>query len=292
MSKPTTKIKPIPMMDVSEVKSQKGTSFIIYGASGSRKTRSLGTIPNDNFTLHCSLDSGSTSAAKAAEDIGITESEHKVTTPTSLADLNDIILSLHMHKPYKDTIDNIVFDNLVTITSWIQTFVAASKKYEKDALHVADAYADDTDKNAQGSKSLAYYNDVQRLTRELVFQILQLTDSYNVFLLAGEVPSEDSDGSPMVKVQINGPKSINPVVSMFSEVYRTSFNDNDFDSADGIKTKFKIAKYTDPLTGTRYFGKTRNITNVDYLTANEMPADFRLIFDEIGYVCKKDRVKK
>ncbi len=292
MAKPTPKLKTFKMMDAKEIKTYKGTSFLIYGASGQRKTRTLGTIPSGNFTLSISLDSGSTSAVKAAETLGITDSEHKVSTPTSLAELNDIILALHTHPGYKDKIDNVVFDNLVTITAWIQTFVAASKKYEKDALHVSDAYADDTDKNAQGSKSLAYYNDVQRLTRELIFQILQLTDSYNVFVLAGETVSEDSDGSPMVKVLVNGPKSINPVVSMFSEVYRTSFNENEFDSAEKINTKFKIAKYTDQMTGMKYFAKTRNISNVEYLKANEMPADFRLIFKEIGYICKKDRKTK
>lgn len=285
------KVKTFDMVDARAIKAIKGTSFLIYNASGARKTRTLGTIPNGNFTLHISFDSGSSSATSAADLLGITEAEHKVTVPQSLQEFGEIINALLAHPAYNAKIDNIVIDNLVIITSLIQSFVATSPKYAKDALHISDAFADDTDKNPQGSKTLAYYNDVQRVTRELVFQILQLTDSYNVFLLAGEVQTTDKDGAPIVTVAINGPKSINPVVSMFSEVYRTSFKQTEFDSADKIVTKFKIDTYTDTLTGMKYFGKTRNIKDVNKLTSGEMVADFREIFKEIGYVAKKDRVK-
>jgi len=281
------------MSNADEIRTTRGTSFLLYGPSASRKTRTLGSMPDESVTLHISLDSGSNSASDAAKLLGNTKAVHKVTSPTSLKELNDVIIALHTNSAYKDKVDNVVVDNLVVIASWVQSFVAASPRYKKDALHVEDAVTDDTSKQAAGSKMMPYYGDVQRVTRELIEKILQITNNYNVFVLAGETISVNEVGSPITTVLVNGPKSITPITSMFSEVYRTTFTEGDFDSSDHTATFFKVSTHKNPLTGSSVFCKTRNIKDLEQLKLNKIPADFNhILSDVIGYVWKKSRVKE
>jgi len=67
--------KKLKAFNMSEIKTITGVSFIIYGASASRKTRCLGTLPGK--TCHLSLDYGSTSAIKARDMLGIDSEEPK-----------------------------------------------------------------------------------------------------------------------------------------------------------------------------------------------------------------------
>ncbi len=281
------------MFDAGEVKTTKGTSFILYGNSASRKTRTVGTFGTNSTTLHVSLDSGSSGATDMMNLLEIEGATHKVVVPVTLKELGDIIVALHTNKGYKDNIDTVVIDNLVVITGMVANYVSASPRYKKDALHIEDALNEDTDKNAAGSKMMPYYHDIQRLTKELINQILTLKDTYNIIMMAGEVSAVDAAGSPITTPLINGPRSTVGVTSLFDNVFRTSYKEGDFDTKDHVATKFKLSTFTDPLTGMQYFGKTRSITNMDYLKANEMPANFHEILSkEIGYIYKKDRTKK
>jgi len=276
------------IVDVDELKKISGTSFLIYSGSGQRKTFSTGSMASGSVTLHVSLDGGSNSSTDAMRILNIKDASHKVTTPLSLKELNDVIIGLHTNAGYKKKIDTIVIDNLVTITDWIKTYVVGLPRYKKDQLSIDNATNED-DINMSSSKSMAMYNDIQILTKGLINQILELKADYNVILLAGEVDSVDSAGSPEVRPLINGPKSILPVTSLFDECYRTDFTEGDFDSEDHVATYFRISTYTNMMTGMKYFAKTRNIKNIDYLKENKMPARFDKIFEEIGYVLKKDR---
>ena len=90
---------------------------------------------------------------------------------------------------------------------------------------------------------------------------------------------------------VNGPKSVGPVVALFDEVYTTLFKEDEFDSLEGIKTQFLISKQYDDDIGSQVFAKTRTITNLEYLGACRMPADFRLVIEVSGYILKEKREK-
>lgn len=283
----------LKMYNMDELKTFKGTSFIIYNASAQRKTRVLGSMPESSVTLHLSLDFGANSAADAAVTLGIAGSIHKVAPVSSMEELGQWIIELHTNPNYKNNIDTIVIDNMVAINDKTFSFVCNLPRYKKDMLTATDLLEDNSDKNAESKKMLPLYGDVQKMCKDLINQMMELKDVYNVVLIADEVVLNDPKlvDVPTMYPKINGPASTKPVASIFDEVYRTKFTEGEFDSETVMATKFTISSYTDPMTGTKFFSKTRNIKNMDYLKANEMPADFREIFKEIGYTCKKDRVK-
>ena len=283
--------KTFSMMDVDELKTTQGTSFLIYNSSASRKTRTLGSMGDGSLSMHISLDGGSNSATDAMRTLGIENAKHYVTTPKSLVDLGDTLIALQTNKDYIDKVDTIIIDNLVIFSEWLKSYISASKKYESDALHVEDVNTNNTDKEGKGSKVLPFFSDLQRLLREWInLQLLPLLADYNIIVLAGETESVASNGAPLTTVLAAGPKSISPLVSVFSECYRTDFEEGDFDSKDHTATFFKISTYSDPLTGMNYFAKTRNIKNLDSLKANKIPADFhKILTEEIGYVYKSLR---
>ena len=284
------KAQTFSMSDASELKTTQGTSFLIYGSSASRKTRTLGTMPDQSVTLHISLDNGANSATDAAKVFGNGKATHKITVPKNLQELNDVIIALHTNKLYKDNIDSVVIDNYVVISNWIKSYIFASPRYKRDALHIEDAVKDDTGKNAESKKMQPFYLDLQRITNEFMQQVNTLTSQYNVFMLAGETETKDSMGQPLTTVLVNGPASIAPMVFLFSEVYRTDFKEGDFDSKDHTATFFKISTYTDKLTGQKLFAKTRNIKDLKSLQTNTIKADFNhILSNEIGYIWKKDR---
>ena len=290
--KPKVKPKTFKMQNLDEAKKTTGTSFIIYGPSASRKTRTLGSLGTGSFTLHLSLDGGSNSATDSMRALGIEGAEHRVTKPTSLSELHDIIIALHTVTGYKDKVDNIVIDNFIVVVSWIKEYVSNTPKYKNDTLLLDDVFSNDTSKNAVGSKKQAWWGEVQNLTRQFVSDLLTLKSSYNIFLLASEVSALDVAGVPITTVNVAGPASVAPVVSLFDHCYRTSFKEGDFDSIDHRATFFNISTYTDQSTSMQYFCKNRGINNMEVLKSNMMPADLHIVLtEEMGYIYKANRPK-
>jgi len=287
-----TKLK---IYDLDELKTTKGTSWIIYNASATRKTRVTGTLPG--VTVHLVLDNGSNSANEASDllEIGGT---HKAVPIAGLHELNEAILTLHTSKDFLTKVDNVVIDNMVAINSDAYHIISNLPRYKKDMLHISDVVDSNPDKNAESKKMMPMYGDIQKVCYDLVRNMLELKENYNVLLLADEgvlTPTGDNPPvhAPILMPKINGPRSVKPVCSLFDEIYRTKFKAGEFDSKEGgIKTKFTLSTSNDPATGIQVYSKTRNIKNIDWLAANEMPADFRLIFKEIGYIIKSDRKKK
>ena len=280
------------MFDLAEAKTTKGTSILLYGPSASRKTRTIGSLGDKCVTLHISLDNGASSALAGAKSLGRKSSVHKVVCPTSLEELNDIIIGLHTNTMYKDNIDVVVVDNLTTLVEWIRDFLYSTKRFKVDMNTIEDALTGD-DSNKQSSKMLPFYSQLQLLTKQLNNQLLELTDSYNVILLAHETEGTDASGAASIMPECAGPKSLLPLVSVFNEVYRTEFKDGDLDTPDHCATYFRISSFNDPMSGTRYFAKTRGIETTKYLQDNLIPADLNYILTkEVGYIYKKDRPKE
>lgn len=276
---------------MEEIKQHSGTSFLIYGESGSRKTRSLGSMPPNSVTLHLSLDYGSQSATESMKVLGIEGAVHKVAPIEDMEHLGDWLVELHTKKVYKDNVDTIVIDNLVTIQAKVAEFVAKLPRYKSDRLTAEDLLEDNSDKRAESKKTLPMFMDIQAIIRDFVHQLMTLKGDYNIIMLAGEGLLADPVLVPVPTVYplVSGPKSVKPVVSIFDNVFSTSFPEGQFDTKEAMVTKYKLSTYTE--AGTTHFNKTRGIVNRKYLDANEMPADYRIIFNEIGYVNKKDRPK-
>lgn len=292
MSKQTTKAKPFKMMDLADVKTTRGTSILIYGPSASRKTRTLGSLGNNSVSLTISLDNGASSALLGAKALGREGAVHKVVCPSSLEELNDIIIGLHTGKAYKDNIDVVIVDNLTSLVEWIRDYLYSTKRFKVDMNTIEDALTGDT-ANKQASKMLPFYSQLQLLTKQLINQLLELCDNYNVVLLAHETEGVDSSGTASVMPECAGPKSILPLVSVFNEVYRTEFKDGDLDTPEHTATFYRLSSYTDAMSGTRYFAKTRGIETTKFLEDNLIAADLDyIITKEVGYVYKKDRVKE
>jgi hypothetical protein len=277
----------LKIRSLREKRTVTGTGFLIYGDSGSRKTRTLGTLPG--VTCHLSMDNGANSAEVAREQLG-RDGQHQIVSISSLADLKEALIVLKSNKAYKDSVDTVVIDSLVEINTMVFGVVSRLPRYNKDTLHAEDITETDPNKNADGKKVMALYGDVQKMTAEINADILELRKDYNVVMLAGEVLISDASVTdPGYYHLVNGPKSIRPFISLYDEVYKPSFDSNLFDSKDEINTKFSISTYLDTTTGAKRFAKTRNITTMDYLSANEIPADFEVIFKETGYITKKTR---
>ena len=286
--------KKLKIFDMEELKQTSGTSFLIYGESGSRKTRSLGSMPPRSVTLHLSLDYGSQSATEAMKVLGIEGAVHKVAPVEDMEQLGDWLIELHTKQTYKDNVDTIVIDNLVTIQAKVAEFVSNLPRYKLDKLTATDILEDNSDKKAESKKSLPYFLDIQTIVRDFVHQLMTLKGDYNIVMLAGQGLLVDQELVPVPTVYplVAGPKSVKPVTAIFDNVFTTFFKQGDFDTADNAATKFKLSTFTDQLTGVTTFSKTRSIVDRKYLDANEMPADFRIIFDQIGYINKKDRPKE
>ena len=281
----------LELRNLSEKETFSGKSFMIYNDSATRKTRTLGTLPGR--TIHCSLDNGAESAMRAAELLEIEGATHHEVKIDSLADLDAVITTLQTSKSYIGGFDTVVFDNLVEITQLLKDRIVTSSRYKADQLKLEDIMDPEARLSAQSSKTMALYNDIQIQTRSLLSKMLSLTVYYNVIVLTNYIEIETGKAiDPGLYPQINGPKSIRPAIGLFDEVYSTDFVDGEFDSKDKINTKFKISSFTSTTTGKRWFNKTRYITELEYLLANEIPADFRLIYKQTGYVLKQNRDKK
>jgi hypothetical protein len=286
------KPKSFKMFDLADAKTTKGTSILLYGPSASRKTRTIGSLGNNAVVLHISLDNGASSALAGAKSLGRDGTIHKVVCPSNLEELNDVIIGLHTGKAYKDNIDVVVVDNLTTLVEWIRDFLYSTKRFKVDMNTIEDALTGD-DSNKQSSKMLPFYSQLQLLTKQLNNQLLELTDSYNVILLAHEVEGTDASGATSIMPECAGPKSLLPLISVFNEVYRTEFKDGDLDTPEHCATFFKVSSYNDPMSGTRYFAKTRGISTTKYLQDNLIPANLDYILTkEVGYIYKKDRAKE
>ena len=281
------------MFDMDELKKVSGTSFLIYGESGSRKTRSLGSMPTNSTTLHLSLDYGSQSATEAMKVLGIEGAVHKVAPVEDMEQLGDWLIELHTKQAYKDNVDTIVIDNLITLQAKVAEFVSNLPRYKSDRLTAADILEDNSDKKAESKKTLPMFMDIQAIIRDFVHQLMTLKGDYNIIMLAGQGLLVDPDLVPVPTVYplVSGPKSVKPVTAIFDNVFTTTFKEGAFDTADTVATKFRLSTHTDQLTGTTIFAKTRSIVDRHYLDANEMPADFRIVFNQIGYINKKDRPK-
>jgi len=270
-----------------------GKSFLLYGESGTRKTRSLGTLPG--VTLHLSLDSGASSAERANEELEV-GGEHHEATITSLAGLQRVLTELATNKEVKAKFDNIVLDNLIELGEKVSVKIASSPKYKTDGIKVADVMSDTDLKAAPGSKTLPLYLDIQKQIKNIVREVLTLKQDYNIILITNSIHLSSKD-KPIpvfdgVHPMVFGPSSIKPINMLIDEIYSTSFKDNELDTLKGgIKTKFKIRTYNSPTDGLRWFGKSRYILNQDTVRSGEITADFRLIFKDTGYVLKKDRTK-
>lgn len=286
--------KKLKMFDMDELKKVSGTSFLIYGESGSRKTRSLGSMPSGSTTLHLSLDYGSQSATEAMKVLGIEGASHKVAPVEDMEQLGDWLIELHTKQVYKDNVDTIVIDNLITLQAKVAEFVANLPRYKSDRLTATDILEDNSDKKAESKKTLPMFMDIQAIIRDFVHQLMTLKGDYNIIMLAGQGLLVDPDLVPVPTVYplVSGPKSVKPVTAIFDNVFTTTFKEGTFDTVDTAATKFRLSTHTDQLTGTTVFAKTRSIVDRQYLDANEMPADFRIIFKQIGYINKKDRVKE
>lgn len=283
----------LKMWDMDEVNTFKGTSFMIYGESGSRKTRTIGSMPKDSISLHLSFDYGSSSATEAMRTLGIENAVHKVAPITNMEEFGQWLIELHTNDSYRENVDTIVIDNLVVLHSKVSKFVAHLPRFKADMMSADDILEDKDDKKAESKKTLAFHMTVQTIIRDLVHQIMELKDVYNIVVLAGDTLLSDMTKVPVPTIYpaIAGPSSIKPVVSLFDNVLMTTYTDGDFDTKDHIATKFKLSTFTDQMTGTTYFNKSRSVTDNKYLEANEIPADFRLLFKATGYVLKKDRTK-
>jgi len=281
--------KKLKALDMSEIKTITGVSFIIYGASASRKTRCLGTLPGK--THHLSLDYGSTSAIKARDMLGI-DSEHIVVPIKNLADISEALITLKSDKSIASTVDTVVFDSLRELNEMVFAAVSRLPRFAKDQATADDIMKDNPDKNAAASKTMALYNEVQKLTKEIVLQLLDLKARYNVNILADEVNITDSAIEPdgeIIYPKVNGPRSVKPVVGLVDEVYRMVFDVDVLDTKDRINTAFGIRRMVNDMTNMRIFGKTRYITDTTALKTGKVTADFRGIFKHTGYICKKDR---
>jgi len=281
--------KKLKAFNMSEIKTITGVSFIIYGASASRKTRCLGTLPGK--TCHLSLDYGSTSAIKARDMLGI-DSEHVVVPIKDLTDVKEAFITLKSDKTIATTVDTIVFDSLRELHELILAAVTRLPRFAKDQATADDIMKNSPDKNAAASKTMALHNEVQRLTKEVILQMLDLKARYNVIILADEVNITDTAIEPdgdIIHPKVNGPRSVKPAVGLVDEVYRMVFDDDVFDTKDNISTKFNIRRAVNPITSVRIFGKTRYITDTNVLKDGTITADFREVFKHTGYICKKDR---
>jgi hypothetical protein len=239
------------------------------------------------------MDGGANSAVNAAEHLGITDTIHQMVPIRNLNELKEAINVFRTDKEIYASVDNIVIDSLVEINSFMYDTVSRLPRYNADTLHVDEVMLDNPNKSADGRKTMALYGEVQKMTLDLIQDLLTMKSVYNIIVLAGEITIDKPEivPTPTVYPKVNGPKSSRPVISLFDEVYRTKFDPTIFDTKDNIHTSFTLSKYVDDETNFVIFNKTRNIKNLEYLQANQIPADFRLIYKEIGYNIKSNRKK-
>jgi hypothetical protein len=280
------------LTDLKDPQTLQGKSFLLYGESGTRKTKSTGTLPG--VTLHLSLDSGASSAMRANEELQVGGKHYQKLIP-SLAVLDQVLTELMTSQESKNLFDNVVLDNLIEIGEKAYIKISNSPKYKADSFKVADVMSDAELKNAQGSKTLPLYLDTQKAIKNIVRVFLSIKQDYNVILLTNSIKLATTADKKIplfdgIHPMVYGPSSIKPITMLFDEVYTTSFKDTDLDTLEkGIKTKFKIKSATSPLDGVRWFAKSRYILNLDNVRSGEILADFRLIYKDIGYVLKQDR---